>query len=123
MFSCKGNRKGFTNLSEIHFRFNSKVQQGIEKNSWLTKKPFKNNAKKENYETFHISLTNSYYCPYFPVSYSFGCTCIISRSAHRTPNFTNPEFQFPQFKVLQSVFFLFNITSYIGIFGCILILI
>ena len=26
----------------------------------------------------------------------------ISRSAHRTPNFKNPEFQFPQFKVLQS---------------------
>ena len=46
-----------------------------------------------------------------------------SRSTHRTPNFTNPEFQFPQFKVLQSVFFLFNITSYIGIFGCIWILI
>ena len=33
----------------------------------------------------------------------------ISRSAHRTPNFTNPKFQFPQFKVLQSVvFFLFK---------------
>ena len=30
--------------------------------------------------------------------------CIISRSAHRTTNFTNPEFQFPQSKVLQSVF-------------------
>ena len=29
----------------------------------------------------------------------------ISRSAHQTPNFPNPEFQFPQFKVLQSVFF------------------
>ena len=29
----------------------------------------------------------------------------VSRSAHRTPNFTNPEFQFPQFKVLQSGFF------------------
>ena len=27
-----------------------------------------------------------------------------SRSTHRTSNFTNPEFQFPQFKVLQSVF-------------------
>ena len=25
----------------------------------------------------------------------------------RTPNFTNPKFQFPQFKVLQSVFFSF----------------
>ena len=30
---------------------------------------------------------------------------LSSRSAHRTPNFPNPEFQFPQFKVLQSVFF------------------
>ena len=29
----------------------------------------------------------------------------LSRSAHRTPNFMNPEFQFPQYKVLQSVFF------------------
>ena len=28
----------------------------------------------------------------------------ISRSAHRTTNFMNPEFQFPQFKVLQSIF-------------------
>ena len=27
-----------------------------------------------------------------------------------------PEFQFPQFKVLQSGFFLFNIMIYIGIF-------
>ena len=26
-------------------------------------------------------------------------------SAHRTLNFTNPQFQFPQLKVLQSVFF------------------
>ena len=43
---------------------------------------------------------------------------VLSCSAHRTPNFTNPEFQFPQFKV----FFLFNITRYIGIFGSILIL-
>ena len=32
-------------------------------------------------------------------------TTLISRSAHRTPNFTNPEFQFPQFKVLPSGFF------------------
>ena len=31
----------------------------------------------------------------------------VSRSAHRTPNFTNPKFQFPQFKVLQSGFFSF----------------
>ena len=44
----------------------------------------------------------------------------LSRSAHRTPNFTKPEIQFPQFKVLQSVF-LYNIMSYIGNFGCILI--
>ena len=29
----------------------------------------------------------------------------VSRSAHQTPNFTNSEFQFPQFKVLQSGFF------------------
>ena len=48
----------------------------------------------------------------------------ISRSAHRTTNFMNSEFQFPQLKVLQRVFFfLFNIASYIEIFGCILILI
>ena len=32
----------------------------------------------------------------------------LSPSAHRTPNFTNLEFQFPQFKVLQSVFFFQN---------------
>ena len=31
----------------------------------------------------------------------------LSRSAHGTPNFMNPEFQFPQFKVLQSVFIFF----------------
>ena len=48
--------------------------------------------------------------------------CYVKSSANRTPNFTNPEFQFLQSKVLLSVFFLFNITSYIGIFGCILIL-
>ena len=48
----------------------------------------------------------------------------LSCSAHQTPNFMNPEFQFPQFKVSQNVFFfLFNIMSHIGIFGCILILI
>jgi hypothetical protein len=28
----------------------------------------------------------------------------LSRSAHRTHNFMNPKFQFPQFVVLQSVF-------------------
>ena len=38
-------------------------------------------------------------------------------------NFTNLQFQFPQFKVLQSVFFFFLIASYIGIFGCILLII
>ena len=31
----------------------------------------------------------------------------IPGSAHRTPNFTNPEFQFPQFEVLESDFFSF----------------
>ena len=30
----------------------------------------------------------------------------LPRSAHQTPNFTNLEFKFPQFKVLQSGFFL-----------------
>ena len=29
---------------------------------------------------------------------------LLSCSAHQITNFTNPEFQFPQFKVLQSVF-------------------
>ena len=33
----------------------------------------------------------------------------VSRSAHQTPDFTNPKFQFPQFKVLQSGFFFFLI--------------
>ena len=33
---------------------------------------------------------------------------LLLRSAHRTPTFTNPEFHFPQFNVLQSVF---NIMS------------
>ena len=32
------------------------------------------------------------------------CQEQLSRSAHWTPNFMNPEFQFLQFKVLQSVF-------------------
>ena len=37
---------------------------------------------------------------------------ITSRSAHRTPNFLNPEFQFPQFKLLQRVsLFLMYISS------------
>ena len=31
----------------------------------------------------------------------------LSHSAHRTPNFMNPQFQFPQFKVLQSILFSF----------------
>ena len=39
---------------------------------------------------------------------------LLSRSAHQTPNFTNPEFQFPQFKVLHAkCFFLFSVTSYL----------
>jgi hypothetical protein len=42
---------------------------------------------RKNYEKFYINISFS--------------------------NFTNPEFQFPQFKVLQSVF---NTMSYIGIF-------
>ena len=37
------------------------------------------------------------------------CQYCLSRSTHRPPNFTNPEFQFPQFKVLQRFFsFLYN---------------
>ena len=32
---------------------------------------------------------------------------LVSRSAHRTTNFTNLDFQFPQSKVLQSVFIIF----------------
>ena len=51
------------------------------------------------------------------------CTRPISRSAHQTPNLTNPEFQFPQFQMLQSVFILVCVKSYIGIFWCILVLI
>ena len=47
----------------------------------------------------------------------------VSRSAHGTPNFANPEFQFSQFKVLQSNFFLFNTKRYTVIFGYIFILI
>ena len=35
--------------------------------------------------------------------------CFLSHSAHRTTNFTNPEFQSPQFKVLQNVFIYFLI--------------
>ena len=41
---------------------------------------------------------------------------LLFRSAHRTTNFTNPEFQFPQFKVLQSVLIVLCVKSYIGIF-------
>ena len=48
---------------------------------------------------------------------------LISRSAHRTTNFTNPELQFPQFKVLQSVFIFSCVKSYIGIFWRIVFLI
>ena len=46
---------------------------------------------------------------------------LLSRSAHQTPNFTNPEFQFPQFRVLQSFFvFIFLILpivlAFLGVF-------
>ena len=41
---------------------------------------------------------------------------VITGLAYRITNFQNSEFQFSQFKVLQSVFLLFNIKSYIGIF-------
>ena len=47
---------------------------------------------------------------------------LLSRTDHRTPNFRNPEFQFPKFKVLQNVFSFFDITSNIGILGSIFIL-
>ena len=57
------------------------------------------------------------------VHFSLAFLKSISRSAHQTPNFTNPELKFPQFKVLQNGFFLFNIMSYIGILECILILV
>ena len=36
----------------------------------------------------------------------------VSRSAHQTTNFTNSEFQFPEFKVLLSCFYFFNIKLY-----------
>ena len=44
---------------------------------------------------------------------NFASPKLLSCSARRTPNFTNPKFQFPKFMVLQSDF-IFNITSYIG---------
>ena len=45
----------------------------------------------------------------------------ISCSAHRTPNFMNPEFQFSQFRLLKSVcvcvcVFRFDILAFLGIF-------
>ena len=43
-------------------------------------------------------------------------THLLSRSAHWTPNFTNPEFQFPQFKVLKSVCFL-SVSLILAFFG------
>ena len=46
-----------------------------------------------------------------------------SSYGYRTTTFMNPEFQFPHSKVLQSVFIFFNLKSYIGIFGCIVLLI
>ena len=47
----------------------------------------------------------------------------ISRSAHQTPNSMNSEFNFPNLRCCKVFFFLFNIKSCFGIFGCILILI
>ena len=47
---------------------------------------------------------------------------LLSRSAHPTTNFPNSEFHLSQFQVLQSVL-AFNKNSYIGTFGCILMLI
>ena len=55
-----------------------------------------------------------FYCRMVTFIYFIKLLYYLSRSAHRTPNFMNPELQFPQFKVLQVSFF-FNITSYIGI--------
>ena len=43
--------------------------------------------------------------PLFHKSHKKQLCRLLSCSAHRTPNFTNPKFQFSQFKVLQSVFF------------------
>ena len=42
---------------------------------------------------------------------------LLSRSAHRTPNFTNPEFQFLQLKELQSVSFSFQYKELYWHFG------
>ena len=52
----------------------------------------------------------------FEINKMEGNIICIPRSAHRTPNYTNSEFQFPQFKVLQSVFIFLCVKSYIGIF-------
>ena len=57
-------------------------------------------------------------CPLYPVHTipkNVQVLILISRSAHRTTNFMNPEFQFPQFKVLQSVF-IFFILAFFDIF-------
>ena len=35
-----------------------------------------------------------------------------TRSAHQTTNFMTPEFQFPQFKMLQNGFYLFKVKLY-----------
>ena len=53
-----------------------------------------------------ISIPNTYFIldTFQTTMVLFRFIMHISRSAHRTPNFMNPECQFPQFKVLQSVF-------------------
>ena len=67
---------------------------------------------RTNFDRFHNGLT------FILKEQSY----LLSRSAHQTLNFTNPEFQFSQFTVLQSGFFLFNITCCIGIYWSILII-
>ena len=56
---------------------------------------------------YNSSSVLSYLNKYFIQSIRLKIHKSISRSAHRTLNFVNPKFQFPQFKVLQSVFFSF----------------
>ena len=69
-----------------------------------------------------VKLTTYIFSRIFRIRIFEFSTKYLSRSAHRTTNFTNPEFQFPQFKVLQSVS-IFSKISYIGVFCCILALI
>ena len=44
---------------------------------------------------------------------------LLSPSAHQTPNLTNPEFTFSQFKALQSVFFFFMLRIILRFLGVI----